>query len=42
MGMAQQKEGTAGTMPMAVNITGKSKESKESQSPGQQGKGVKK
>lgn len=42
MGMGQQKEGTAGTMPMAVNITGKAKECKESESPGQQEKGGKK
>ncbi len=34
MGMAQQKEGSAGTMPMMANITGKSKESKGSESPG--------
>lgn len=42
MGRGQQKEGMAGTMPMGVNITGKAKESKESESPGQQGKGGKK
>jgi nucleoside permease NupC len=42
MGMAQQKEGTAGTIPVAVNITGKTKESNEGQSPGNQGKGGKK
>ena len=40
LGQAQQKEGTASTMPMGVNITGKAKESSES--PGQQGKGGKK
>jgi hypothetical protein len=39
MGRGQQKEGAAATMPMAVNITGKAKESKEVESPGQQGKG---
>ena len=39
MGRGQQKKGAAGTMPMAVNITGKAKEAKETESPGQQGKG---
>ena len=39
MGMAQQKEGMPGTMPMMANITGKLKKSKESESPVQQGKG---
>ena len=39
MGMAQQKEGMPGTMPMMANISGKSKKAKESESPGQQGKG---
>ena len=35
MGMGQQKEGMAGIMPMMTNITGKSKESNESESPRQ-------
>ena len=39
MGRGQQKEGMEGAMPMAVNITGKAKESKEAESPGQQGQG---
>jgi len=30
MGRGQQKEGMSGTMPMGVNITGKTKESNES------------
>jgi hypothetical protein len=39
MGRGQQREGTAGAMPAALNITGKSKEPKETESPNQQGKG---
>ena len=39
MGQVQQKEGTASTMPMGINISGKAKESDES--PSQQGKGGK-
>jgi hypothetical protein len=31
MGRVQQQEGTAGSMPMGVNITGKAKEGKESE-----------
>ena len=42
MGRVQQKEGMAGTMPMAVNITAKAKERNKSESPDQQGKGGKK
>ena len=42
MGRVQQKESMAGTMPMAVNITDKSKERNKSESPDQQGKGGKK
>jgi signal recognition particle GTPase len=38
MGQVLQKEGTASTMPMGVNITGKTKE--PSESPSQQEKGV--